>query len=132
MRTRSVDKFLFKNYLTKAGEFNSTAKAAFEDRMYNAAVVNAIHSAISAIDALSIFYKGVRHAGERHEDAVALLQTLPLERGALNKKTRQFTRLLALKTSAEYHEQLMTQKDASAALIDSGRLLEWVRGLLEG
>lgn len=131
MRTRNVDKFLFRNYLMKANEFNSTAKTTFENDMYNATVVNAIHSAISAVDALTVFYKGVRHAGERHEDAVALLQTLPIEKDELNKRTRQLSRLLAVKTSAEYHEQLMTQKDASTALVDSDRILEWVKGLLE-
>lgn len=49
MRTRRVDKFLFKNYLLKAGEFSSAAKAAFENGMYN------------AVDSLAVFYKGVRH-----------------------------------------------------------------------
>lgn len=116
MRTRSVDKFLFRNYLTKAEEFNSTAATASQKGMYNPAVVNAVHSAISAVDALTVFYKGVRHAGERHEDAVALLQTLPLEKGELSSKTRQLSRLLGLKTSAEYHEQLMTQRRTQARL----------------
>lgn len=99
--------------------------------MYNATVVNAVHSAISAIDALTVFYRGVRHAGERHEDAVALFQTLPFEKEELDKKTRQLSRLLSVKTSAEYHEHLMTQRDASTALQDSDRILRWVKGLLE-
>jgi HEPN domain-containing protein len=86
MRTRSVDKFQFKNYLAKAREFNSTAEAAFERGFYNAAVANAIHCAICAIDALTVFYLGVRHAGERHEDAVTLLQKVPIDDG--KKKTR--------------------------------------------
>jgi HEPN domain-containing protein len=130
MRTRSVDKFLFKTYLAKAEEFSSTAKNAYENGMYNAAVANAIHCAISAIDALTVFYKGVRHAGERHEDAVTLLQTLPMESEDINKKSRQLSRLLSIKTAAEYHETLLNKKDARSALKDSKRLLEWVEGVL--
>lgn len=59
------------------------------------------------------------------------LLKLPFEKDELNKRTRQLSRLLAVKTSAEYHEQLMTQKDASTALVDSDRILEWLKGLLE-
>lgn len=131
MWTRRVDKFLFKNYLLKAGEFSVAAKAAFENSMYNAVVVNAVHSAISAVDSLAVFYKGVRHAGERHEDALALLQTLPIDKDELNKKTRQLSRLLAVKTAAEYNERLMTKKDAGKALMDSDRILEWVNKHLD-
>jgi HEPN domain-containing protein len=131
MRTRSVDKFLFKNYLAKAREFNQAAKTAYENGMYNAAVVNAVHCAVNAVDALTVFYKGVRHAGERHEDAVTLLQTLPVEREDINKKSRQLSRLLSIKTAAEYHETLLTKKDAGSALKDSKRLIEWAEGALE-
>lgn len=70
-------------------------------------------------------------AGERHEDALALLQALPIDNEELNKKTRQLSRLLAVKTAAEYNEKLMTKKDASSALMDSGRILEWVNKHLD-
>ena len=33
---------------------------------WNAVVINTVHSGISASDALTIFFKGVRHTGERH------------------------------------------------------------------
>ena len=47
---------------------------------FNSATLCAIHCGISAADAVTVFFKGVRHAGEKHEDVVQLLETLELER----------------------------------------------------
>jgi len=73
---------------------------------------------------------GVRHAGERHEDAVTLLQTLNLSKDALSSKGRQLSRLLGIKNAAEYEERLLTQKEATEAVRDAERFLEWVEELL--
>ena len=70
LKTRSVNKHLYKNYLKKAEEFMNACNDSFLKEDWNAAVINAIHAGISASDALTIFFKGVRHAGERHEDVV--------------------------------------------------------------
>ena len=65
---------------------------------------------------------GVRHAGERHEDAIGLLQTVNLPREIVKTKSRQLSRLLAIKNAAEYEERLMTEKDAIEAVRDRGAL----------
>jgi HEPN domain-containing protein len=75
---------------------------------------------------------GVRHAGERHEDAVSLLQTLNLPKDTLASKGRQLSRLLEIKNAAEYEERLITQKEATEAARDAGRFLEWVEQILGG
>ena len=107
MKTRNVDKHKYINYLKKADEFFEIMNDSFAKRKFNAVVLNAIHCAMSSADALAVFYKGVRHAGERHEDVVSLLNTLGL--ADMQSKNRQLLDLLRIKNSAEYEEKLMTE-----------------------
>lgn len=129
-RVRQVDKSSFRNYLKKAEENLETAKNCLETRRWNAAVVNAVHCGIGACDALTVFMVGARHAGERHEDAIGLLQTLDLPRDILSDKSRQLSRLLGIKNAAEYEGSLMTENDAREAVKDAARFFEWVNKFL--
>jgi len=93
-------------------------------------VINAVHSGISACDAVTVFMLGVRHAGERHEDAVSLLQTVGLPKDILASKSKQLSRLLGIKNAAEYEERLMNENDAKEAVRDAERFISWVREFL--
>jgi HEPN domain-containing protein len=46
MRTKSVDRSKYRNYLLKSEEFLVTAKEASERGRYNTCVLNAVHSII--------------------------------------------------------------------------------------
>ncbi len=129
MKTRNVEKQKHKNYLKKANEFFQIMNESFAQQHYNAVVLNAIHCAISAADALTIFYKGVRHAGERHEDVISLLNTLGII--DIELKNRQFLRLLQLKNSVEYEETLMSEADALDAMKNTERFFSWILQLLK-
>lgn len=129
MKTRNVDKQKYRNYIKKADEYFQSMNMSFAQNHYNATILNAIHCAISAADALTVFYKGVRHAGERHEDVVNLLNTLGLTE--MEQKNRQLLRLLQLKNSAEYEETLMTEADAVDAIKNTERFFSWVSKHLE-
>lgn len=130
LRTRPVDKSLFRNYLKKAEESLESAKECLEKGRWNSAVVNAVHCGISACDALTVFKMGARHAGERHEDAIALLETLELPKDVLSGKGRQLSRLLGIKNAAEYEERLMYENEAREAVRDAERFFKWVKELL--
>ncbi len=129
MKTRTVDKYKYRNYIKKADEYFQSMNASFVQNNYNATVLNAIHCAISAADALTVFYKEIRHAGERHEDVVSLLNTLGLTE--MEQKNRQLLRLLQLKNSAEYEETLMSETDALDAIKNTERFFSWVLKHLE-
>lgn len=130
LRTRPVDKSVFKNYLRKSEECLDTASDCLTTRRWNAAVINAVHSGINACDALTVFALGVRHAGERHEDAITLLQTVGLPRDVLTAKSRQLNRLLAIKNAAEYEERLMAENEAREAVRDAQRFCNWIKEYL--
>ena len=88
-RVRHIDKSLFENYLRKSEECFNTALECLRTRRWNAAVMNAVHCGIGACDAVTVFMLGVRHAGERHEDAISLFQTVGLPRDVLTAKSKQ-------------------------------------------
>jgi len=132
VRVRHVDKFAFRNYLKRAGECLNAALECLKNGWWNAAVINAVHCGISACDALTVFMRGVRHAGERHEDAISLLQTVDLPKDLLTAKSKQLSRLLGVKNAAEYEERLMNENDAREAVKDAERFLGWVKEFLSG
>jgi len=128
MKTRNVDTHKHKNYLIKADEFFEAMDDSFAKRNFNATVLNAVHCAMTSADALTVFYKGVRHAGERHEDVIALLNTLGLP--DMQNKNRQLLDLLRIKNSAEYEEKLMTETNALDSIKNAERFYKWVKEIL--
>ena len=130
VRVRHIDKSLFKNYLRKSEECLDTASECLRTSRWNAAVINAVHCGISASDALTVFMLGVRHAGERQEDAISLFQTVSLPKDVLTAKSRQLSRLLGIKNAAEYEERLMNENDAREAVRDAERFSSWVKEYL--
>lgn len=131
MKTRDVSKPLFRNYLKKAEEYFNAMNNEFSNQRWNSCVLNAIHCGISAADALTIFFKGVRHAGERHEEVINLLQTLDLDRNILGSKTKQLLGLLDVKNSAEYEEKLTNESGALTAVKNAERFFSWVKEVLK-
>ena len=129
LKTRNVEKHLYTNYLKKAEEFMNACNDSFLKEEWDASVINAIHSGISASDALTIFFKGVRHAGERHEDVIQLLNTLDLY--DINDKNRHILNLLSVKNKSEYEETLMTRKNAKDAKRSAERFLSYVKETLK-
>ena len=125
MRTRSVDKHFYLNYLKKAEEFLQEAERAIEDKRWNASVSLAIHSGICAADALCIFNLGVRSAGESHNEVVQLISKINIK--DINIKIRQLLNLIDIKNSAEYSESLMSEKDALMAKQNAERFLLWAK-----
>ena len=127
VKTRLMDKGKYKNFLKKAEEYNHAMRACYDGGLWNACVGNAIHCAISSIDALTVFYLGLRASGERHTDVTKLLPRLPLERREVETKTDQFTMLLSIKNAAEYDDRLMNETDAHKAITSCDRIFSWVK-----
>lgn len=131
MKTRPVDGSKSCFYLQKAEECKNSMKRAFESHEWNACVINAIHCAISAADAMCVAKLGLRNAGENHNDALVLLsQVLPkigLEDKDIKKKIEHLSGLLSIKTDAEYGERLFYERDAEMAVKHAERLLAFVK-----
>jgi len=61
------------SYIAKSEEFLEMAKLAVQNAKYNSAVTGAIHSAISASDALTTSHRGKR-ASDDHAEALSLVR----------------------------------------------------------
>lgn len=126
--TEEISKNLFSIYLEKAEEFYKLMQIAEEQNLWNGVGLNAVHCAISACDALSTFYLGERSRSQKHEDAIVLLERVPLKDMA--GKTRQLTSILAIKNLVEYEARDFYKEDARKIITQTERLYEWIKGLL--
>jgi HEPN domain-containing protein len=130
IKTVPVSRNLYSNYIIKADEFMAAAQRSFFEEEWNAAAAGAIHSAISAVDALCVYFLGIRHAGEKHDDAVNLFKTIKIEKEELDKNARRISRVLSYKNMAEYEERLVYKSEAENALKDAERILSFVKSKL--
>ena len=117
----------WKNYLAKAEQFNETARDAYQKENWNAVGLNAVHAAISANDAITVYYKKIRSASENHGDAAGLLlETLSGEKDA-KQYAKHLIWLISRKNLIEYESRLFYMKEAEAALKHADRFLMWVK-----
>ena len=127
IRTRKVNKSLYSNYLKRAEECYITANACFKNADWNAATICAIHACISACDAMCIYFLGIRHAGENHNNAVRLFKKIRIQDGNLSKNANRLNRILSIKNMAEYEERLVFKSEAEKIVKDMERFFNYVR-----
>ena len=127
MKTRAVDRFRAKDYLKRAEECKNAMNISFEAGNWNACVINAVHCAISAADAFCVFKKGLRNASESHQDSIALFMSIDPASNDIKKNSTHLSRLLDIKTDAEYGEKLATNSNAEQAKKHAERLFDFVK-----
>ena len=125
--TRDVQKSLYINFLKKAEECFHAAKSSFTAEEWNASAINAIHSSISACDAICVYFLGKRHAGENHDEVVNLFMIIKNGNEEIKTNTNRILRILRIKNMAEYEERLVYRLEAEKVLKDCERLLEFVK-----
>jgi len=114
----------------KSDQFERAAVHAAAKEDWDAAVANAVHSAISMADALAVFYLGKRSAAQEHEESAALLFQLGIDRREVGRAASHPTELLKVKNLAEYEERLLGQRDSEQAMKHLSRFTAWARGKL--
>lgn len=118
------------NYISKSKEFLEMAKLAAQHANYNSAVTSAIHSAISALDALTTSYKGKRGSGN-HAEVLSIVQGIILAPQEYREIRKQFTSIISKKNAVEYQPDLMTAKDARDAITWAERIFDKAKGKME-
>jgi len=122
--SRKVDQKLYANYLTKAEQSLRIAEMALNTKAFDAAVGNAIHSAINALDSLTVFSLGKRAATD-HSNVLSLLK--PILGKDYSDIEKQFGALIELKNSVEYQPYFVSEKDAHLSISRARRILEKVK-----
>ncbi len=127
--TRSVDQSKAKNYLIKAENALRIAKISLIEKAYDTAVMNAVHSSINALDALTTFYSGKRSSGQ-HTDVLDLIKGI-LTKDEFEYVKKQFGGLLSRKNESEYQPTLMNDNDAEDAVKRAERILDKIKPKLK-
>jgi len=125
---QKVEKHLYSNYLRKAREYLDGMKDELINQRWNLAVLAGVHCAISACDALTIFFLGRKHKGIKHADAAKLLASIEdLDPRELREKSSQFISILDFKTPVEYDKTVFKESDARELAKRVERFYGWVK-----
>ena len=119
----------YKKFIKKADEFCEIMQQSLKNEKWNATGLNAIHTGISANDALLTFHFGLRSISPKHDDAVKLLISM-MNRDDTEIKAKHLRRLISVKNLVEYDGRLLSRREAESLAKHAERFLVWVRSLL--
>lgn len=123
--TRSLDRNKAAGYITKAENSLRISKIAIKEGAYDAAVMNAVHSAINSLDALTTCFVGKRASGV-HTEVLSIIKGILTQR-EYQETQKQFNTLLGMKNESEYQPDLMNPKGAESAIKLAERIFEKVK-----
>ena len=118
-------------YLAKAKQFSEEAAAAITGSRNDAAMLNAVHAAISAADAVSVALGGRRSADSDHQRATDLLQEVGAKSAGMSDALRQLRMVLAKKNAVEYESRRASAKEAADVVERAARLVSWASQVVE-
>ena len=124
LKTRSVARERHATYRKKAREFLRAAESSLVTGDWDAVGLNAVHSAISAADALLVYYAGVRSTGESHQDVAGLIRR-HVKDAQLGSKLQTLSKVFGYKNLAAYEDREVTEAEARDAAKLAKRFLEW-------
>lgn len=124
-KTVAVSRAESRLYLAKAQQFVAEARTAIDGSRNDAAMLNGIHAAISALDAVTAALSGLRSADPDHQRAVDLLEEVASGSDEIKGRARQMRQLLARKNLVEYESRRATPKEARDAVERAGRIVNW-------
>ncbi len=114
-------------YLGKAEQFLEAAQGALQDSRHDAGMLNGIHAAISAGDAVAVALSGRRSADPDHQRAVDFLEEVGRGSESISARVKQLRALLSKKNQVEYESRRATAKEAAEAVARAVRIVEWAR-----
>lgn len=128
-RVRHVERAMAASYFKKAAEFFESMRQALQAERWNAAGLNAVHCAISACDAVLVYYTEQRSTSPDHETAVYLLGLLTKVPEA-KPKAETLRRILHEKNAIEYEDRAFTQRETAELATLTERFFRWAEGLI--
>lgn len=129
IKTATVSKSDYSNYLKKAAEFHETMQDGLSQGKWNAVGLNAIHTGISAADALLVFFHGMRSTSPKHDDIIKLIVSLITHRD-IKTNAQHLRNLINMKNIVEYEVRLIDRHEALILSKHATRFFDWVRSLL--
>ncbi len=112
-------------YVRKGREFAAAAKHQLDAEKFDAALLCAVHAAISACDSVCVALGGVRSTDSEHNAAIHLLESMAPNSAEFRHKAGQLRSLLALKNRIAYESKAAKRKEAQDGVARCERLVEW-------
>lgn len=112
-------------FLGKAREFLAGAEDHLGKGRHDGALMDAIHAAIAACDAVTGHLESVRSADPDHARAVHLLERVTKTENIAGTPARQLAMLIAKKNVVEYEARRATAKEASEGVERARRFVRW-------
>lgn len=129
-KTAQVRRSEAKLYLDKAVQFIEQARSGLESGRNDAALLDAIHAAISGTDAATVALAGVRSADPDHRRAADLLEEVASSAPEARDRVRQLRALLGRKNAVEYESRKASVKDALDGVERAGRIVDWAKDVV--
>lgn len=118
-----------KEHLQKSTEFLEQAETALEREAYDAALLNAIHAAIAAADAVCVAHAGRRSADPDHQRAGDLL--LDVMGTEARPQVGHLRTLLGKKNLVEYESRRTSAKEAREGVKKAKRFVGWAKEIVK-
>src|SRR5437763_4498783 len=99
-------------HMAKAEQFLEVARLALHGQRHDACMLNAIHAAISAADAVTIALVGQRSSDPDHRRAVDLLEEAGGSSEVVRGRARQLRALIEKKNAVEYEARRASGAEA--------------------
>lgn len=131
IRTKSTNREESTIYLEKAEQFIGNGKEALQKGDLITAGLLAIHSAISAADALIIYRAGMRSTSPDHSVVVRLIgKVAPSGSSEWVRQANRLSRIVAKKNLVAYEARSLSRKEALYLVEQAERFLAWVREVI--
>jgi S-adenosylhomocysteine hydrolase len=111
--------------MAKAQQFLEEAQLAVKSARHDAAMLNSVHAAISATDAITVVLSGRRSADADHQRAADLLEEIAGSSESMTTSVKQLRALLGRKNQVEYESRRTKANEASDAVARAQRFVEW-------
>lgn len=117
----------WKNFILKAKQFLEASRDAYLKNNWNAVGLNTIHAAISANDAITIYYNNTRSTSAKHSDAVNLLLLIFSSDEEAKRISHHLLWLVSRKNLVEYESRLFYKSEAEEAMKHAERFVGWAK-----
>lgn len=123
VRTQSIDKARAATYWNRAQDFQRSMERDAAAGDWNSAALMAVHSVISAADALTAFHLQVRSRDPDHEQVAKLVRGLPLPEA--REKSELVLEVLDEKNVVAYEARPVDSKMVQALIKKAKRFAQW-------
>ena len=127
---KSFSRHRYKEYQNVAEHFYDAAKDSMELEYFTAAGVLIVHSAIAYTDALCIKLSGVKSVGEKHDDAITLVESVVAVSEEKAKAVNQLRRIIEEKTKVFYLGELYSTSQTKEMWKRLERFRKWAIEIL--